>query len=333
MKNTVPASASTPETIRRASSGWPILALNILLIISGIAIFIAGVRSADAHDRFSWLILAGPLVVIAGVFSLCGHFTLQPNEARVLLLFGEYHGTARESGFFWANPLYTRIRARVPAHSAEANSHRPAAAGIGSPHRTLSTKISLRARNFISEKLKVNDKRGNPVEIAAVVVWCVKDTARAAFDVDDFESYVQIQSEAAIRHIASLYSYGRSEEEEHTLRDSADEVASALQRELQVRLDKAGVAVEEARLTHLAYAPEIAQAMLRVQQAEAVIAARQKIVHGAVSMVEMALHELSEKAVVQLDEERKAAMVSNLLVVLCSEGETQPVINTGTLYN
>jgi regulator of protease activity HflC (stomatin/prohibitin superfamily) len=179
----------------------------------------------------------------------------------------------------------------------------------------------------------VNDKRGNPVEIAAVVVWRVADTARAAFDVDDFESYVQIQSESAIRHIASLYAYDRSDEEEHTLRDSADEVAAALQRELSNRLEKAGVTVDEARLTHLAYASEIAQAMLRRQQAEAVIAARQKIVHGAVSMVEMALNELSEKSVVTLDEERKASMVSNLLVVLCSESQTQPVINTGTLYS
>jgi len=197
----------------------------------------------------------------------------------------------------------------------------------------LSAKISLRARNFISEKLKVNDKRGNPVEIAAVIVWRVADTARAAFDVDDFESYVQIQSESAIRHIASLYSYDRTEEDEHSLRDSADEVAAALQGELKVRLEKAGVTVDEARLMHLAYAPEIAQAMLRRQQAEAVIAARQKIVHGAVSMVDMALRELSDKGVVQLDEERKAAMVSNLLVVLCGESQASPVINAGTLYN
>jgi regulator of protease activity HflC (stomatin/prohibitin superfamily) len=166
-----------------------------------------------------------------------------------------------------------------------------------------------------------------------VIVWRVADTARAAFDVDDFESYVQIQSESAIRHIASLYSYDRSDEDEHTLRDSADEVAAGLQRELHVRLDKAGVSVDEARLTHLAYAPEIAQAMLRRQQAEAIIAARQKIVHGAVSMVDMALRELAEKSVVDLDPERKAAMVSNLLVVLCAESEVHPVINTGTLYS
>jgi regulator of protease activity HflC (stomatin/prohibitin superfamily) len=201
-------------------------------------------------------------------------------------------------------------------------------------YRSLPAKVSLRARNFNSEKLKVNDKRGNPVEIAAVIVWRVEDTAKAAFDVDDFENYVQIQSEAAIRHIASLYSYDRSEEEdEPTLRDSADEVAEGLQRELLARLQKAGVTVDEARLTHLAYAPEIAQAMLRRQQAEAVIAARKKIVHGAVSMVDMALRELSEKSVVQMDEERKAAMVSNLLVVLCGESEVTPVVNTGTLYN
>ena len=178
----------------------------------------------------------------------------------------------------------------------------------------------------------MNDKRGNPVEIAAVVVWRVEDTAKAAFDVDDFESYVHIQSESAIRHIASLYAYDRGEEHEPTLRESADEVAAALMKELQERLNKAGVVIEEARLTHLAYASEIAQAMLRRQQAEAIIAARQKIVHGAVSMVDMALRELSEKQVVKLDEERKASMVSNLLVVLCSESEASPVINTGTLY-
>ncbi len=332
MPNSDTPSTHTHEITRRASSGWPFLLLNILLVLGGIATFIAGIRSAVIHDAFSWLIPLGPLLVVLGIISLTGHFTLQPNEARVLILFGDYHGTARDSGFFWANPFYTRVRARIPAQGGESAPHKHGAAAT--PYRTLGAKISLRARNFISDKLKVNDKRGNPVEIAAVVVWRVADTARAAFDVDDFESYVQIQSESAIRHIASLYSYGRSEEDdEHTLRDSAEEVAAALQRELQVRLNKAGVTVDEARLTHLAYAPEIAQAMLRVQQAEAVIAARQKIVHGAVSMVEMALNELSEKAVVTLDEERKASMVSNLLVVLCSESETQPVINTGTLYS
>jgi regulator of protease activity HflC (stomatin/prohibitin superfamily) len=196
-----------------------------------------------------------------------------------------------------------------------------------------SSKISLRAHNFNSEKLKVNDKRGNPVEIAAVVVWRVDDTAQAAFDVEDYRSYVEVQSEAAIRSIASAYAYDHGEEQEVTLRGGGDDVALELKKELGHRLAKAGVAVDEARLTHLAYAPEIASAMLRRQQAEAVIAARAKIVVGAVSMVEMALRELERSNVVKLDEERKAAMVNNLLVVLCGTEEASPVINTGTLYN
>lgn len=333
MSNSISPPTHTREITRRAISGWPMLALNLALILGGIIMLIFGIREAAEHRHFSWLIPAAPLIEICGIISLCGHFTLQPNEARVLILFGDYHGTARESGFFWANPFYARARARIPLTGAPSERN-PQTGHTMVPHRTLGAKISLRARNFISDRLKVNDKRGNPVEIAAVVVWRVVDTARAAFDVDDFESYVHIQSESAIRHIASLYSYDRSEEEEeHTLRGSADEVAAGLQRELQVRLEKAGVTVDEARLMHLAYAPEIAQTMLRRQQAEAVIAARQKIVHGAVSMVDMALRELSEKGVVQLDEERKAAMVSNLLVVLCGESQATPVVNTGTLYN
>ena len=241
--------------------------------------------------------------MILAILVSSGFFTLQPNEAAVLILFGAYKGTVRDSGFFFTNPLNKRV------------------------------KISQRARNLNGEKLKVNEKRGNPIEIAAVVVWRVQDTAQAMFDVDSYENYVKIQSESAVRHVASNYAYDDGEPNEITLRGGADEVSAALTRELQERLAKAGVRVEEARLTHLAYAPEIAQAMLRRQQAEAVIAARQKIVHGAVSMVEMALNELSAKRVVVLDEERKAAMVSNLLVVLCGESEAHPVINTGTLYH
>jgi regulator of protease activity HflC (stomatin/prohibitin superfamily) len=243
------------------------------------------------------------VIEILSIISLIGHFTLQPNEARVLILFGAYRGTVRRSGFHWANPFYTR-------HA----------------------KISLRAHNLNSDKLKVNDKRGNPIEIGAVVVRRVADTAQAMFDVVDYEKYVSIQSESAVRHLASSYAYDHGEDNEVTLRSGADEVALALKKELEERLTRAGVLVEEARITHLAYAPEIAQAMLRRQQAEAIIAARQKIVHGAVSMVDMALRELSEKDVVKLDEERKAAMVSNLLVVLCGEAEVSPVVNTGTLY-
>ena len=338
--STPPLTNPTSQELRRTpKSGWLMLLVNLSLVVLGFVLLIRGIVLAESDaDGAVTMIITGVLLEPFAVLLLCGHFTLQPNEARVLILFGEYHGTVRESGFFWANPFYSRVRAKIPlsssdlAHQAHGAKHGTHSAGTVA-HRSLSAKISLRARNFNSEKLKVNDKRGNPVEIAAVIVWRVHDTAKAAFDVDDFENYVQIQSEAAIRHIASLYSYDRTEEEELTLRDSADEVAQSLQRELEVRLAKAGVMVDEARLTHLAYAPEIAQAMLRRQQAEAVIAARQKIVHGAVSMVDMALRELSEKGVVTMDEERKAAMVSNLLVVLCGEGEVTPVVNTGTLYN
>lgn len=320
----------TQEKAGSAHSGWLMLPVNLGLLFGGVAVFIGGLVRAAQTDQFSWLILLGPIVALLGIILLCGHFTLQPNEARVMILFGEYHGSIRESGFFWANPFYSRNRGRIELGGPVQKN--PRTGQMESPHRTLSSKISLRTRNFNSERIKVNDRRGNPVELAAVVVWRVADTAKAAFDVDDFESYVQIQSESALRHIASLYSYDHSEEDEPTLRDSADEVAAALRGELQARLEQAGVTVDEARLTHLAYAPEIAQAMLRRQQAEAVIAARQKIVHGAVSMVEMALRELQEKAVLDLDAERKAAMVSNLLVVLCAESEATPVINTGTLY-
>jgi regulator of protease activity HflC (stomatin/prohibitin superfamily) len=256
-----------------------------------------------ARTHVPLLMFGGVLALIVAVGLSCGFFTLQPNEGMVLILFGAYKGTVRDSGFFVVNPFSKRI------------------------------KISLRTRNFNSDKIKVNEKRGNPIEIAAVVVWRVQDTAQACFDVDNYENYVRVQSESAVRHVASSYAYDDGEPHEITLRGGSDDVSAALTRELQVRLAKAGVYVEEARLTHLAYAPEIAQAMLRRQQAEAVIAARQKIVHGAVSMVEMALNELSAKKVVHLDEERKAAMVSNLLVVLCGEGEAHPVINTGTLYN
>jgi len=334
--NTSPVKSVSGERETSALNGWVMLIVNLALLLGALAWFISIITRAASSASPSvlwWLIPAGLLEALA-VILFCGHFTLQPNEARVLLLFGAYKGTVRQSGFWWANPFYSRIRAKIPMHPATVTVQKTSHGGSFTRvvHMTRSTKISLRAHNFNSEKLKVNDKRGNPIEIAAVVVWRVEDTAKAAFDVDDYESYIHIQSEAAIRHIASLYAYDRGDEHEPTLRESADEVAAALKKELLERLEKAGVVVDEARLTHLAYAPEIAQAMLRRQQAEAVIAARQKIVHGAVSMVDMALRELAEKAVVKLDDERKASMVSNLLVVLCGEGEATPVINTGTLY-
>ena len=251
-------------------------------------------------------VLAAIGLFVLGVLVLAGLYTLQPNEAASLQLFGAYRGTSRVPGLRATNPFYTR------------------------------KKLSLRARNLMGDKLKVNDKRGNPIEIACVVVWHIEDTAKAAFDVDDYENYVKVQSEAAVRHLASSFAYDEDETTGRptgpTLLGSGDVVAKALVAELQARLDQAGVAVTESRLSHLAYAAEIAQVMLRRQQAEAIIAARQKIVHGAVSMVEMALAELSAKKVVELDDERKAAMVQNLMTVLCAESDVQPVINAGTLY-
>lgn len=295
----------TQERVIRVSSGWGMLAFNLFLlfgsIFATIGVIVAAANSVNGTPGF--LLLLTIPAIIAALMLLGGHFTLQPNEARVLTLFGTYVGTVRESGFYWTNPFMTKSR------------------------------ISLRSRNMESQRLKVNDKRGNPIEIAAVVVWRVEDTAEASFDVENYQEYVKIQSESAVRHLANEYAYDHGEEGETTLRSGVDEVSSTLQRELQERLGKAGVAVEECRLTHLAYAPEIAGAMLRRQQAEAIIAARQKIVHGAVSMVEMALHDIATKQVVELDNERKAMMVSNLLVVLCGEHDAQPVINTGTLYN
>lgn len=289
------------ERIVETRNGWPMLGLSLGLLLLSVAAF-AGtiVLSNTSSPRAAWWLLLVIPGIIAAIFLLCGHFPQEPNEARALLLAGDYRGTVRETGFRWANPLLSRKR------------------------------VSLRSRNLETQKLKVNDKRGNPIEIGAVVVWRVNDTAQALFDVENYEQFVHVQSESALRHLANTYAYDHGEEGEITLRSGLDEVSAALQHELQQRLSQAGVVVEEARLTHLAYASEIAGAMLRRQQAEAVIAARKMIVHGAVSMVQMALEELSEKQVVELDAERKANMVSNLLVVLCGEAEVTPVVNTGT---
>jgi regulator of protease activity HflC (stomatin/prohibitin superfamily) len=314
------------ERIAKVAKGAVMLPVVIVFFFGAIALFIYSILADKTLGQPMWtLLILAILWELATLIMMRGFFTLQPNEARVLLLFGAYKGTVRDSGFHWANPFYSRGPTLLGAPSRNAELQNRLA--TGKP-----TKISLRWRNFNSDKLKVNDKRGNPIEIGAVVVWRVQDTAQAMFDVEDYENYVHVQSESALRHLASAYSYDQGEQNEVTLLSGVDEVSQALRQELQARLDKAGVQVEEARLTHLAYAPEIAQAMLRRQQAESVIAARQKIVHGAVSMVEMALKELADKHVVQLDDERRAAMVSNLMVVLCGESEVHPVINTGTLY-
>ena len=333
------ARTHTAEIDARAINGWPMLCFNLLLLFGApiaIALTVAHVESSTGVN----IVIGCVLLMLFAIILLFGYFSLQPNEARVLILFGAYRGTVRSSGFYWANPLLSRHRGHVLSKSggeaasanARGNRLRAGATSQLAAYQSLSTKLSLRTRNFNSDTLKVNDKRGNPVEIAAVVVWRVEDTAQAVFDVEDFASYVQVQSESAIRSIASRYAYDNGEEHELTLRGGADDVAHALKEELQVRLATAGVEVDEARLTHLAYAPEIAPAMLRRQQAEAMIAARQIIVHNAVGMVHMALRELDEQHVVKLDEERRAAMVSNLLVVLCGTTEATPVINTGTLY-
>jgi regulator of protease activity HflC (stomatin/prohibitin superfamily) len=326
-------SSRNQEQTVQVFNGWTMLVLFIVLLIGNTFIFFSCV-APDAYGKPNPLFVLPLLMFPVIIFLMTGFFTLQPNEARVLVLFGKYRGTVRESGFHWGNPFYSNgPGGRAAGRLAEALNKLEAAKSRAAQKRSLSrNKISLRARTINGDKLKVNDKRGNPIEIAAVMVWRVQDTAQAMFDVDDYELYVATQSETALRHLASQYSYDHGEENEITLRSNADEVSAALKAELQDRLSLAGVAVEEARLTHLAYSPEIAQAMLRRQQAEAVIAARQKIVHGAVSMVDMALRELADKHVVQLDDERKAAMVSNLMVVLCGESEVHPVVNTGTLY-
>ncbi len=291
------------ENTLQPVSGYVLLATVIVGFLFSVGLFGVGVYVVNHNEPLGgWGMGAAALIFAVTAVACGGFFILLPNQACVLNLFGTYSGTARETGFWWVNPFMMKL------------------------------KFSLRSRNLEGAKLKVNDKQGNPIEIAAVVVWRVEDTAQAAFDVVNFDEYVRIQSETAVRHLANSYAYDHGEENEVTLRSGVDEVSAALRAELQERLSKAGVHVEEARLTHLAYAPEIAQAMLRRQQAEAVIAARTKIVHGAVTMVQMALQDLSERNIVQLDEERKAAMVSNLLVVLCGEAEVHPVINTGTLY-
>lgn len=248
------------------------------------------------------LIVVGLLATIVIFICWFGFFMVNPKEARVMQLFGKYAGTVHDSGLRWANPFYTKMR------------------------------VSKRVRNFESSKLKVNDKNGNPIEIAAVIVWEVTDTAEAVFQVDDYEDFVSIQSESALRNLATSYAYDHHEDDDISLRSDPTKISLALKNEVQERLEKAGVKVIESRISHLAYAPEIANAMLRRQQAMAIIAARRTIVEGAVGMVEMALTKLEEREIVELDTERKATMVSNLLVVLCSDEAAQPVVNTGSLY-
>jgi regulator of protease activity HflC (stomatin/prohibitin superfamily) len=285
------------EKAIKGFSGWLMVLVLLAVLVTAITLLVSAIRAEDVQ-----LLLATILLLVIDLVCWAGLTVVNPNEAKVVQLFGVYKGSIKEQGFWWVNPLTSR------------------------------RSVSLRVRNFESSHLKVNDHDGNPIEIAAVVVWRVVETAEAVFQVDDYEHFVHVQSESALRNLATSYSYDAHEEGQLSLRMSAGEIAHRLRDEIQERLTKAGVEVIEARISHLAYAPEIANAMLRRQQASAIIAARQKIVEGAVGMVEMALELLNAKHVVQLDEERKATMVSNLLVVLCSDRDAQPVVNTGTLY-
>jgi regulator of protease activity HflC (stomatin/prohibitin superfamily) len=326
---------ASQERVVRVKNGWVMLILLFAVWFGDIGLFIFAIADGiqTTGQPHGWLVGIAVFLFPIIIILMTGLFSLQPNQARVLVLFGAYKGTVRTPGFYWGNPFYSNGPQASSGLQAQAQS-KSAPSGTATTQKTLGrNKISLRARTLNGNELKVNDKRGNPIEIAAVVVWRVEETAQAMFDVDNYRDYVTIQSESALRHLASLYAYDHSEDDtEITLRSNMDEVSKALRDELQERFAKAGVVVDEARLSHLAYAPEIAQAMLRRQQAEAVIAARTKIVQGAVSMVDMALKELAEKHVVALDDERRAAMVSNLMVVLCAESEVHPVVNTGTLY-
>jgi regulator of protease activity HflC (stomatin/prohibitin superfamily) len=298
---TAQALRQTTERSAQTFNGGLLLLFTLALAVFLVWLSVVEIR-AFAEDRDGWHFFAPGLVLVLLIGLACGFYSLQPNEAAAITLFDNYKGTDRAAGLRWVLPWFMR------------------------------KKISVRVHNVTGEKLKVNDRRGNPIEIAAVVVWRVNDTASALFDVDDYKRFVDIQIETAVREIASHFAYDNAEHDEPTLRAASDQVSALLQEKLQERVSIAGVAIDGAKLSHLAYAPEIASAMLRRQQAEAVLAARQTIVKGAVLMVEQALTQLSERDVVKLDDERRAQMVSNLLVVLCSDSQTQPVVNAGTIY-
>lgn len=289
------------EKISRPVSGYLALLLSLIIILVSVYLF-TNIESGNPNNK--WFGIAGSLGILIGTYISMGIIVISPNHSRVLTFFGKYVGTAKDNGLLFVNPLYKK------------------------------QKISLRSENLESAKLKVNDKMGNPIEIAAVIVWQVSDTYKAAFEVADFVHYVKVQSEAAVRYLATSCPYDHMEDEKATitLRDGGEQVNAMLEKELNERLAPAGIIIKEARISHLAYAPEIAGAMLQRQQASAIVAARFKIVEGAVGMVELALAQLSQKGVVHLDEDKKATMVSNLMVVLCGEKGAQPIVNTGTLY-
>ncbi len=315
------------EQVFRPVSGWFPLMISVILILGGPATFITGLVMASTGNDLSPapLVIGGILALICGVVSLFGYQAVAPNDARVMLLFGEYRGSVTESGFYWVNPFFSKRKITLRVRNFETGS-------VTTPEKKdAQGKIVQHKSRTGGRPSKVNDRDGNPIEISAVVVWRVVNTAEAMFEVDDYEHFVAVQSEAALRNLASRHPYD-SHDEEVSLRGNTPQICDQLRHDIQERLEKAGVEVTEARISHLAYAPEIAAAMLQRQQAQAVVAARTKIVEGAVGMVDMALEHLEKDDIIELDEERKATMVSNLLVVLCSDRHTQPVINTGSLY-
>lgn len=307
-------------------SGWLPLIVNIALGIAGPLLFILGIVALN-HGEGGVVVrmVSGGVLFLIALIVVFGYMAIAPNQARALLLFGTYKGSVLKSGFFWVNPFFSKKKISLRVRNFETGSvHTP-------EQKSEAGRVLQKARRSSGRPSKVNDRDGNPIEISAVVVWKVVNTAEALFEVDDFEDFVAVQSEAALRSLASRHPYD-SEDHEVSLRGNPDDICGHLEGDIQERLDKAGVEVIEARISHLAYSPEIAAAMLQRQQAQAVVAARTKIVEGAVGMVEMALNQLNEQNIVQLDDERRAAMVSNLLVVLCSDRHTQPVVNTGSLY-
>lgn len=320
------------EKIVKPVPGALMFLVFLAMLVLGVWSIIQLATEAWGESLFWIPLLTNGLAVLV----VSGFYTLQPNESRVLILFGNYKGTVKKSGWHWGNPFFSN-----GSPSSELKEERARNITTAKPATTSKPdsrfKISLRARTEVGDTIKVNDRKGNPIEIAAVVVWRVSDTTKAVFEVDDYRTYVKTQIETALRHVATGFAYDNSESGELsgelTLRGNPEEVAAELRKDLEARLSVAGVAIDDARLTHLAYAPEIAQAMLRRQQADAVISARKKIVQGAVGMVELALADLEKSGSVSLDPERKASMVSNLMVVLCSEREASPVINAGTLYS
>jgi len=311
----------------RPLSGWMPLIVCLAMILGGPHLIVMGGIGLEHHQGApaGWTLAGGILLFIFGFLCFFGFMAIAPNQARVLLLFGKYKGSVLESGFYWVNPFFSKKKISLRIRNFETGAiHTP-------EKKDFQGKVVQAASRSHGRPSKVNDRDGNPIEISAVVVWKVVNTAEAMFEVDDFEDFVAVQSEAALRNMASRHPYD-SEDHEISLRGSTSEISGQLKADIQERLDKAGVDVIEARISHLAYSPEIAAAMLQRQQAQAVVAARTKIVEGAVGMVEMALNDLARKNIIELDGERRAAMVSNLLVVLCSDRHTQPVVNTGSLY-